>query len=76
MWPGRQNLSLLCKLREFLIPVSFLKHFGHNEFHFEAVSSAGASGEGIMYDRRERSAVVRSSAFESRLGDLSGLGSE
>ena len=32
------ELSLECRLREFLMRVSHMKHLGHNEFPFEDVS--------------------------------------
>ena len=32
------ELSLECRLREFLMRVSQMKHLGHNEFPFEDVS--------------------------------------
>ena len=37
------ELSLECRLREFLMRVSQMKHLGHNEFPFEDVSCHGVS---------------------------------
>ena len=51
------ELSLECRLREFLMRVSQMKHLGHNEFPFEDVSkddtdAAGCGGSaGSRYPR-------------------------